>query len=279
MLRGRVHHHPVHECHDNTGYHRTRNNGCGGAPGTVTSEATTAVETSTATPTAAGTTATTVATTAPSGGETPTATVTPTVIATTTPTTSGTEYIEQDSGQVPNFTYYPGTSAPAVTTVPTSAPNTTVTTLVPNTTFTTLIPVTTVPTTIPTTMVMTTIPTVATSLPTTVATAPTVPTIPPTTPGAETIPLAAQNLAFSTSTITVRAGEQVTIAFNNMDAGVPHNFAVYTDASASTAIFTGAIVTGPTTTTYTFTAPSQPGNYFFRCDVHPTTMTGTLIVQ
>ena len=70
-----------------------------------------------------------------------------------------------------------------------------------------------------------------------------------------TIPLTAQNLAFSTSTITVPAGAQVTITFNNIDAGVPHNVAVYTDTSASTAIFKGAIVTGPTTTTYTFTAP------------------------
>ncbi len=100
-----------------------------------------------------------------------------------------------------------------------------------------------------------------------------------TTPGLNTsVDLTARNLAFSQSTITAQAGALVTIAFNNMDSGVPHNFALYTDASASTAIFTGALVTGPATTTYTFTAPSTPGSYFFRCDVHPTTMTGTFIV-
>ncbi|MEN6518119.1 MAG: PQQ-dependent sugar dehydrogenase [Methanospirillum sp.] len=100
-----------------------------------------------------------------------------------------------------------------------------------------------------------------------------------TTPGLTTsVDLTARNLAFSQSTITAQAGALVTIAFNNMDSGVPHNFALYTDASASTAIFTGALVTGPATTTYTFTAPSTPGSYFFRCDVHPTTMTGTFIV-
>lgn len=38
-------------------------------------------------------------------------------------------------------------------------------------------------------------------------------------------------------------------------------------------------MTGPATTTYTFTAPSTPGTYFFRCDVHPTVMTGQFIVQ
>ncbi|MEN6341362.1 MAG: cupredoxin domain-containing protein [Methanospirillum sp.] len=81
------------------------------------------------------------------------------------------------------------------------------------------------------------------------------------------------------STITAPAGAQVTVTFNNMDSGVPHNFAVYTDSSATTPIFKGPIVTGPTTTTYTFTAPSTPGTYFFRCDVHPTIMTGTFVVQ
>ena len=28
-----------------------------------------------------------------------------------------------------------------------------------------------------------------------------------------------------------------------------------------------------------FDAPERPGNYFFRCDVHPDTMTGTFRVQ
>jgi plastocyanin len=70
----------------------------------------------------------------------------------------------------------------------------------------------------------------------------------------------------------------MTINFNNMDSGIQHNFAVYTDPSAATTIFKGQNVTGPGTVTYTFTAPSTPGNYFFRCDVHPTIMTGTFKV-
>ncbi len=81
------------------------------------------------------------------------------------------------------------------------------------------------------------------------------------------------------STITVKAGAPVTVNFNNKDSGIPHNFSVYTNSSATTAIFTGQIVTGPATTTYTFNAPSSPGTYFFRCDVHPTIMTGQFIVQ
>ncbi len=113
---------------------------------------------------------------------------------------------------------------------------------------------------------------------TTPATGTPTPTATTTIPGLNSsIDLTAQNLAFSLSEITVQAGAQVTVNFNNMDANIPHNFAVYTDSSASTAIFQGQLVTGPTTTTYTFTAPSTAGNYFFRCDVHPE-MTGTFVV-
>ncbi len=80
-------------------------------------------------------------------------------------------------------------------------------------------------------------------------------------------------------TITVKAGSQVTINFNNMDAGVLHNFALYTDQSALQVIFKGDQITGPSSKVYTFTAPISPGTYFFRCDVHPQTMTGQFIVQ
>jgi plastocyanin len=94
-----------------------------------------------------------------------------------------------------------------------------------------------------------------------------------------TIDLAAEHFAFDKSTISVPIGAIVTVNFNNKDSGIPHNFAVYNDSSASQTIFKGQNITGPATTTYTFTAPSTPGTYFFRCDVHPTQMTGSFIVQ
>jgi plastocyanin len=52
---------------------------------------------------------------------------------------------------------------------------------------------------------------------------------------------------------------------------------IYTDSSATAALFTGEMVTGPGTVTYEVDA-LEPGTYFFRCDVHPTTMTGTFVV-
>jgi plastocyanin len=95
---------------------------------------------------------------------------------------------------------------------------------------------------------------------------------------ATTIEIAARNMQFDRSAITVPAGATVTVAFDNQDSGVPHNVAFYTDSTASTTIYKGAIVTGPKTATSTFTAPSTPGTYFFRCDVHPETMTGSFVV-
>jgi plastocyanin len=90
--------------------------------------------------------------------------------------------------------------------------------------------------------------------------------------------LTARNFAFDKTSFTVPAGATVILTFINDDAGVPHNFALYTSSAATTPLFQGGIVTGQVTTVYTFTAPSQPGTYFFRCDVHPTTMTGSFVV-
>jgi plastocyanin len=106
------------------------------------------------------------------------------------------------------------------------------------------------------------------------------PTATPIPSGGQTVPvsLIAKNIAFDKSMITVPAGTTVVMTFDNQDSGIPHNFALYTDATAKTKIFAGDFVTGPKIVTYTFTAPSQPGTYFFRCDVHPTVMTGSFIV-
>ena len=102
-------------------------------------------------------------------------------------------------------------------------------------------------------------------------------TIPAPTSQNITINLVAQGMAFNINTINVSAGASVTVNFDNKDS-LPHNFALYSDSSAGTAIFVGQIVTA-SSITYNFTAPAAPGNYFFRCDVHPTIMIGTFLVE
>lgn len=94
-----------------------------------------------------------------------------------------------------------------------------------------------------------------------------------------TIGLVAKGIAFNTSKITVPAGAQVIMNFDNQDGGVPHNVAIYQSSTVTNTIFKGQIITGPSKTTYTFTAPSKPGTYYFQCDVHPTQMNGQFVVK
>jgi len=102
---------------------------------------------------------------------------------------------------------------------------------------------------------------------------------PVTSTGGNNITVTAAGMAFDTSTITVSAGAHLTITFINNDSGIPHNIAFYTSPSATTVIYKGKTTTGVATITYTFDAPTTPGTHFFRCDVHPNTMTGEFIVQ
>jgi len=116
---------------------------------------------------------------------------------------------------------------------------------------------------------------IPTQAPTSEATAP--PTT-PAAPGDTTLQLVAQNVLFDQRALTAAAGGTVTIQFDNKDAGVLHNFALYTDRSAKQKIFAGDLSTGPEVVTYSFDAPA-PGTYYFRCDVHPDTMNGSFTVQ
>jgi plastocyanin len=93
-----------------------------------------------------------------------------------------------------------------------------------------------------------------------------------------TFDLVAENIAFDTETITVPAGAEVTVNFDNRDLA-PHNLAVYGTASADNPIFEGVMFIGPAEMTSTFTTPEEHHTYFFRCDVHPTTMTRDFIVE
>ena len=92
------------------------------------------------------------------------------------------------------------------------------------------------------------------------------------------IRISADNIAFNKDELTVPAGAEVTLVFNNKEA-VPHNVAVYETDAMEEIIFQGEVFRGPRKVTYTFTAPDEPGTYFFVCDVHPRTMTGDFVVE
>ena len=93
-------------------------------------------------------------------------------------------------------------------------------------------------------------------------------------------PSGAAASGFDETCLAIGANQDFSVVFTNDDPQVPHNWSLYVD-SAAQARPEGApndfeLITGPAETTYDLPG-LEPGEYFFRCDVHPTTMTGTLI--
>jgi plastocyanin len=92
------------------------------------------------------------------------------------------------------------------------------------------------------------------------------------------VTIVSEDRLFDLETIRVPAGSRVTITLENEDAD-PHNIAVYDSRAAEQEIFVSDTIAGRgTETSGSFDAP-PPGEYFFRCDVHPVTMTGDFIVE
>jgi plastocyanin len=108
---------------------------------------------------------------------------------------------------------------------------------------------------------------------------------PACTPSGTTVdvvaPTGAAGSGFEKKCYAAPANEAFTVDFSNNDSGVPHNFEIFTDSSATKRLG-GAkdpteIVTGPAKATYKVDA-LKPGTYYFHCDVHPTTMNGQFVV-
>ena len=108
----------------------------------------------------------------------------------------------------------------------------------------------------------------------------------PSTGGAEcgtdgkiALDIVAQNTAFDPTCLVAPAGEAFSINFDDKDDAAtigPHNIAISSDSGYTDFLFTGELISGPKQVEYTVDA-LDAGNYFFRCDVHPT-MTGQFVV-
>jgi plastocyanin len=97
----------------------------------------------------------------------------------------------------------------------------------------------------------------------------------PSGPVADGPTVVAKDLKFQTGTVEVKAGTNFTLHFDNQDSA-PHNVAIFTDSSASSAVSVGEIVASGKKDQV---VPAlKPGTYFFRCDVHHD-MTGTIVAK
>ena len=96
-------------------------------------------------------------------------------------------------------------------------------------------------------------------------------------PGGEPLAVSAINVQFEQTDLQAPADTPFQIAFDNKDAGVPHNVAIHEGSPTGPEIFQGEIFPGPEVRTYD--VPALPaGTYGFICTVHPN-MTGTLTVN
>jgi plastocyanin len=90
-----------------------------------------------------------------------------------------------------------------------------------------------------------------------------------------TVEVTAENMAFSTDTITAPAGEDFTISYTNNDT-VPHKLSVYTEEGGEV-IVQGEIMNQGESEEIDVSA-LEPGTYYFMCDLHPD-MNGQLVVE
>ena len=97
---------------------------------------------------------------------------------------------------------------------------------------------------------------------------------PSVAPTAQVLKLSAKGNTFGTQTLDAKAGAAFKIDFDNQD-DIDHNVVI---SDANGIRFRGDYFKGPGTKTYTVSA-LPAGQYTFVCEIHPTTMSGTLTVK
>ena len=91
------------------------------------------------------------------------------------------------------------------------------------------------------------------------------------------VTVVAENTAFDIREIRLPAEAPTTLTLDNQDPAA-HNLSIYEDQTASgEPLFTFEAFVGPATDTFPV-EPIPEGEYFFRCDIHPT-MEGTVVVE
>jgi plastocyanin len=88
--------------------------------------------------------------------------------------------------------------------------------------------------------------------------------------------IVAKGAKFIPTQLTALAGSSITITFDNQDAGIAHDLIVYTPSGAIAAQIPAFAGVAQQLAMFT---PGGGGNYFFKCSLHPLSMTGAINVQ
>ena len=95
--------------------------------------------------------------------------------------------------------------------------------------------------------------------------------------GAGALTVSAESLTFNTDEITLSAGEESELSFNNEDSSsVQHNIAIYEEQGGKD-LFVGDVIPGGQAVTYSVPALDK-GEFYFQCDIHPG-MNGSVVVE
>ncbi len=88
-------------------------------------------------------------------------------------------------------------------------------------------------------------------------------------------------IAFDIDELTIPADTDVVIVANNEETAIPHNLSVWESRdvaeSGGDSIAITPVCNGPCVEELTMNVSA--GEYFFRCDVHPLTMIGTIAAE
>lgn len=93
-----------------------------------------------------------------------------------------------------------------------------------------------------------------------------------------TLEIVGKDIQFDKGRLTVAAATPFTVVFDNRDEDIPHNFAVYESGPPGSGVLSKTEIEAGPVVQELGVEGLPAGTYFYQCDVHPQTMTGTLEV-
>ncbi len=97
-------------------------------------------------------------------------------------------------------------------------------------------------------------------------------------PNGTQLSLVAHNISWDKNCLAVPANQPFTVNVTNEDSGIEHNFSIYDSFFQKKTFFKSPRLEGPASETLNVNG-LPPGHYYFQCDVHGPSMSGSFVVK